>query len=52
MFMDAIDNVFLLMDSNVRPHRAALVTDYPEDEEVKRMEWSAYSPELNFIKHV
>ena len=52
LFRGAIGNDFLLMDDNARPHRAALVTDYLEDEGIQRMEWPAYSPDLNPIEHV
>lgn len=45
----AIGNNFLPVDDNVRPHRAALVTDYLEGEGIQRMEWLVYSPDLNPI---
>ena len=52
LFRGAIANNFLLMDDNARLHRAALVTDYLEGERIQRMEWPAYSPDLNPIEQV
>ena len=34
----AIDNDFILMDDNARPHRAVLVEDYRENEGLERIE--------------
>jgi hypothetical protein len=35
----AVCDGFILMDDNARPHRARVVTDYLENETIKRMEW-------------
>ncbi|GFW77116.1 hypothetical protein TNCV_2725461 [Trichonephila clavipes] len=34
-------------DDNARPHRARLVENMLEAETIQRMEWPAYSPDLN-----
>lgn len=39
------------MDDNARPHRARVVNDYLARESIERMEWPAYSPDLNPIEH-
>ena len=48
----AIGHGFLFMDDNARPHRARLVNVMLEEEGIERMEWPAYSPDLNPIEHV
>ncbi|GFY18689.1 transposable element Tcb2 transposase [Trichonephila clavipes] len=48
----AIGNDFILMDDNVRPHRARIVEEYLEDHGLERMEWPARSPDLNPIEHL
>ncbi|GFX99227.1 transposable element Tcb2 transposase [Trichonephila clavipes] len=40
------------MDDNARPHRARLVENMLEAETIQRMEWPAFSPDLNPIEHV
>ncbi|GFT67171.1 transposable element Tcb1 transposase [Trichonephila clavipes] len=40
------------MDDNARPHRADIVDDYLESEEIAHMAWSAYSPDLNPIENL
>ncbi|GFW70971.1 transposable element Tcb1 transposase [Trichonephila clavipes] len=40
------------MDDNTRPHRADIVDDYLESERIARMEWPAYSPDLNPIENL
>ncbi|GFW42697.1 transposable element Tcb2 transposase [Trichonephila clavipes] len=37
----AIGNDFILMDDNARPHRARIVEEYLEDNDLERMEWPA-----------
>ena len=46
-----IGNDFILMDDNARPHRALLVEDHLESQNLERMEWSAQSPGFNLIEY-
>ncbi|GFX00932.1 transposable element Tcb2 transposase [Trichonephila clavipes] len=48
----AIGDDFILMDDNCRPHRANLVEDFLFEEGIVRMEWPAYSPDMNLTEHV
>ncbi|GFS59043.1 DDE_3 domain-containing protein [Trichonephila clavipes] len=43
---------FLFMDDNARPHHANIVDECLQSEGITRMDWPAYSPDLNLIKHV
>ncbi|GFV48452.1 ATP-dependent DNA helicase [Trichonephila clavipes] len=43
---------FLFMDDNARPPRANIVDEYLQSEDITRMDWPAYSPDLNPIEHV
>ncbi|GFT32929.1 transposable element Tc3 transposase [Trichonephila clavipes] len=43
---------FLIMDDNARPHRVNIVDKYLQLEDSIRMDWPAYSPDLNPIEHV
>ncbi|GFT40357.1 transposable element Tcb1 transposase [Trichonephila clavipes] len=45
-------NEFLFMDDNARPHRANIVDECLQLEDITRMDWPAYSPDLNPIEHV
>ncbi|GFV76395.1 transposable element Tcb2 transposase [Trichonephila clavipes] len=40
------------MDDNARPHRTLDVEELLESEDITRMDWPLYSPDLNPIKHV
>ncbi|GFX14689.1 transposable element Tcb1 transposase [Trichonephila clavipes] len=44
--------LFLFMDDNSRPHRANIVDECLQPEDITRMDWPAYSPDLNTIEHV
>ncbi|GFW19303.1 transposable element Tcb2 transposase [Trichonephila clavipes] len=48
----AIGDDFILMDDNIRPHRANLVEDSLFEEGIVRMEWPACSPDINPIEHI
>ncbi|GBM01683.1 hypothetical protein AVEN_271935-1 [Araneus ventricosus] len=43
---------FLFMDDNASPHRANIVHECLQSEDITRMDWPAYSPDLNPIEHV
>ncbi|GFS91013.1 transposable element Tcb2 transposase [Trichonephila clavipes] len=43
---------FLFMDDNTRPHRANIVDECLQSEDITRINWAAYSPDLNPIEHV
>ncbi|GFU22206.1 transposable element Tcb1 transposase [Trichonephila clavipes] len=40
------------MDDNARPHRANIVDECLQSEDITRMDWPAYSLDLNPIEHV
>ncbi|GBM74209.1 hypothetical protein AVEN_203409-1 [Araneus ventricosus] len=52
LFRGAVGPEFILMDDNARPHRALLVDEFLESEDIRRMDWLARSPDLNPIEHV
>ncbi|GFX94530.1 transposable element Tcb1 transposase [Trichonephila clavipes] len=52
LFRGAMDAECLFMDVNARPHRANIVDECLQSEDITRMDWSAYSPDLNPIEHV
>ncbi|GFW03758.1 transposable element Tcb2 transposase [Trichonephila clavipes] len=52
LFTASIEDDFILMDDNCRPHRANLVEDFLFEEGIVRMGWPACSPEMNLIEHV
>ncbi|GFW38290.1 transposable element Tc3 transposase [Trichonephila clavipes] len=43
---------FRIMDDNARPHCASIVNECLQSEDITRMDWPAYSPDLNLIEHV
>ncbi|UYV77413.1 hypothetical protein LAZ67_15000933, partial [Cordylochernes scorpioides] len=51
-YKDQIGHNFILMDDNARPHRARLINEYLQSENIRRMDWPARSPDLNPIEHV
>ena len=51
-YAGAIGPQFVLMDDNARPHRARIVNNFLDQEGIERMEWPAYSPDLNPIENV
>ncbi|GFX03986.1 transposable element Tc3 transposase [Trichonephila clavipes] len=52
LFRGAMGAEFLFMDDNARPHRANIVDACLPSEDITRMDWTAYSPDLNPIEHV
>ncbi|GFW73966.1 transposable element Tcb1 transposase [Trichonephila clavipes] len=51
LFRGAMGAEFLFMDDNARPHRANIVDDYLQSEDITRVDWPAYSRDLNPIEH-
>ncbi|GFX31673.1 transposable element Tcb2 transposase [Trichonephila clavipes] len=52
LFRGAIDPDFIFMDDNARPHRTLAVEELLKSEDITRMDWPAYSPDLHPIEHV
>ncbi|GBM28268.1 Transposable element Tcb1 transposase [Araneus ventricosus] len=52
LFRGAMVAEFLFMDDNARPHRANIVDECLQSEDITRMDWPAYSPDVNPIEHV
>ncbi|GFW99226.1 transposable element Tcb1 transposase [Trichonephila clavipes] len=52
LFRGAMGAEFLFMDDNTRPHRANIVDECLQSENITRMDWPAYSPDLYPIEHV
>ncbi|GFW56491.1 transposable element Tc3 transposase [Trichonephila clavipes] len=52
LFRGAMGIEFLFMDDNARPHRANIVNECLQSEDITRIDWPAYSPDLNPIEHV
>ncbi|UYV73095.1 hypothetical protein LAZ67_10001806 [Cordylochernes scorpioides] len=51
-YRDQIGHNLIFMDDNARPHRARLVNEYLQSENIRRMDWPARSPDLNPKEHV
>ncbi|GFU91504.1 transposable element Tcb1 transposase [Trichonephila clavipes] len=52
LFRGAMGAEFLFMDDNARPHRANIADECLLSEDITRMDWPAYSPNLSPIEHV
>ncbi|GFW38412.1 transposable element Tcb2 transposase [Trichonephila clavipes] len=52
LFRGVIGPDFIFMDDNARPHWTLAVEELLESEDITRMDWPAYSPDLNPIEHV
>ncbi|GFX18523.1 transposable element Tcb1 transposase [Trichonephila clavipes] len=52
LFRGAMGVEFLFIDDNARPHRANIVDECLQSDDITRMDWPAYSPDLNPIEHV
>ncbi|GFX24910.1 transposable element Tc3 transposase [Trichonephila clavipes] len=52
LFRGAMGAEFLFIEDNARPHRANIVDKCLQSEDITRMDWPAYSPDLNPIEHV
>lgn len=51
-YANNIGNAFILVDDNARPHRARLINNFLEDNDIRRLNWPARSPDMNPIEHV
>ncbi|GFX81564.1 transposable element Tcb2 transposase [Trichonephila clavipes] len=49
LFRGAMGAEFLFMDDNARPHSTNNVDECLQSEDITRMDWPAYSPDLNSI---
>ncbi|GFT17357.1 transposable element Tcb1 transposase [Trichonephila clavipes] len=52
LFRGAMGAEFLFMDDNTLPHHANIVDECLQSEDITRMDWPAYSLDLNSIEHV
>ncbi|GFY21230.1 transposable element Tcb2 transposase [Trichonephila clavipes] len=52
LFRGVIGPDFIFMDGNARTHRTLAVEELLVNEDITRMDWPAYSPDLNPIEHV
>ena len=52
LYAGAIGPQFILMDDNARLHRTRVVEEYLQQETIVRLDWRAYSHDLNPIEHV
>ncbi|GFU95524.1 uncharacterized protein TNCV_2729781 [Trichonephila clavipes] len=52
LFLGTLGAEILFMDDNTRPHCANIVDAYLQSEDITRMDWPAYSPDLNPKEHV
>ncbi|GFX62340.1 dopamine beta-hydroxylase [Trichonephila clavipes] len=52
LFRGTMGAEFLFMDDNALPHRANIVDEGLQSDDITRMDWPAYSMDLNPIEHV
>ncbi|KFM73743.1 hypothetical protein X975_15342, partial [Stegodyphus mimosarum] len=41
---------FVFMDDNARPHRENIIRECLQSEDITRMDWPAFSPDLNPVE--
>ena len=51
-FLHAMGNNGIFQDDNARPHRARIVDEFLQANNLRRLEWPAMSPDLRCIEHV
>ncbi|KFM63731.1 Transposable element Tcb1 transposase, partial [Stegodyphus mimosarum] len=52
LFRGVMGAQFMFMDDNAHPHRAHIVSECLQSEDIIRMDWPAFSPDLNPVEHV
>ncbi|GFV45584.1 transposable element Tcb1 transposase [Trichonephila clavipes] len=52
LFRGAMGAEFLFMDDNAQPHHANIVDECLQSEDITRMDWPTYSPDLNPIEYL
>ncbi|GFU82114.1 transposable element Tcb1 transposase [Trichonephila clavipes] len=52
LFWSTMGAEFRFLDDSARPHRSNIVDDCLQSEDITRMDWPAYSPDLYPIEHV
>ncbi|KFM60008.1 Transposable element Tcb1 transposase, partial [Stegodyphus mimosarum] len=52
LFRGAMGAQFVFMDDNAHPHRENIVSECLQSEDITRMEWPAFSLDLNPVEHV
>ncbi|GFV24372.1 DDE_3 domain-containing protein [Trichonephila clavipes] len=43
---------FVFMDENAHPHRASIVSECLKSEDITRIDWPAFSPDLNPVDYL
>ncbi|GFU64976.1 transposable element Tcb1 transposase [Trichonephila clavipes] len=43
---------FVFTEDNTHPHDANIVNECLQSEDISRMDWPAFSPDLNLVQHV
>ncbi|GFV00557.1 transposable element Tcb2 transposase [Trichonephila clavipes] len=52
LFRGAMGAEFMFMDENARLHRANIADECLQSDDITRMDWPAYAPDLNPIENV
>ncbi|GFU23651.1 transposable element Tcb1 transposase [Trichonephila clavipes] len=52
LFRGAMGAEFLFMDYNAHPHGTNIVDECHQLKDITRMDWPAYSPDLNPMEHM
>lgn len=49
---DAVGPNIIFIEENAKPHRAHILVDFFEEEDIHRMNWISSSPVLSLLQHV